>query len=106
MATGPKDGAYYKIGKHYQGEFELAGERLTLIETAGSLKNLALLRDPSSGVQVALIEGGTIGKDEAPELESLGTLFYELLWIFHRSELQDLTPGNLRGRRRGPQPTS
>jgi hypothetical protein len=75
MATGPKDGAYYKIGKHYQEEFERAGERFTLIETAGSLKNLALLRDPSSGVQVALIQGGTIGKDEAPELESLKTLF-------------------------------
>ena len=99
MATGPKDGAYYKIGKHYQEEFERAGERLTLIETAGSLKNLALLRDPGSGVQVALIQDGTVGKDEAPELESLGTLFYEPLWIFHRSELQILTPADLRGRK-------
>jgi len=99
MATGPKDGAYYKIGKRYQEEFERAGEQLTLIETAGSLKNLALLRDPSSGLQVALIQGGTIGKDEAHELESLGTLFYEPLWIFHRNELQDLTRSNLRGRK-------
>ena len=99
MATGPEDGAYYKTGKRYQEEFERAGEGLTRIETAGSLKNLALLRDPDSGVQVALIQGGTIGKDETHGLESLGTLFYEPLWIFHRSELQDLTLGNLRGRK-------
>jgi hypothetical protein len=50
-------------------------------------------------VQVALIQGGTIGKDEAHGFESLGTLFYEPLWIFHRSELQDLTLGNLRDRK-------
>jgi TRAP transporter TAXI family solute receptor len=99
MATGPKGGAYYEIGKRYQAVLERAGERLTLIETAGSLENLALLRGPVAGVQVALVQGGIIGKDEAPELVSLGTLFYEPLWIFHRSELHGLTPGALRGRK-------
>jgi TRAP-type uncharacterized transport system substrate-binding protein len=98
MATGPKDGGYYQIGKHYQAALERAGERVTLIETAGSLENLALLRDPGSGVQVALIQDGTIGKDEAPELESLGTLFHEPLWIFHRIELRGLTPAAGRSR--------
>jgi TRAP-type uncharacterized transport system substrate-binding protein len=99
MATGPKDGAYYEFGKHYQAALKRAGVRLTLIETEGSLENLALLRHPGSGARVALIQSGTIGKDEAPELESLGTLFYEPLWIFHRSELQSLRPGDLRGRK-------
>ena len=99
MATGPKGGAYYEIGKRYQVALEGAGEQLRLIETAGSAENLALLRDRSSGVKVALVQGGTIGKDDAPEFESLGTLFYEPLWIFHRSELQGLTPGALRGRK-------
>jgi len=45
MATGPKDGAYYEISKHYQLVLERAGVRLALIETEGSLENLALLRD-------------------------------------------------------------
>src|SRR6516164_8494820 len=99
MATGPKGGAYYEIGKRYQVALERAGEQLRLVETAGSVENLALLRDRSSGVKVALVQGGTIGKDDAPEFESLGTLFYEPLWIFHRSELQGLTPGTLRGRK-------
>ena len=58
-----------------------------------------LLRDPRSGVNVALIQAGSINASEAPELESLGTLFSEPLWIFHRSELRVLTTDDLRGRK-------
>ena len=65
--------------------------------TAGSLENLALLRDPRSGVNVALVQGGSISAHEAPELKSLGTFLYELLWIFHRTDLQVLTTDDLRG---------
>lgn len=53
---------------------------LRLVATAGSVENLALLRDPHSGVSIALVQGGSVGK-AAAELESLGTLFYEPLWI-------------------------
>jgi TRAP-type uncharacterized transport system substrate-binding protein len=67
------------------------------VATAGSLENLALLRDLRSGVNVALVQGGSISAREAPELESLGTLFYEPLWIFHRSDLPILTTDDLRG---------
>jgi len=49
-----------------------------------------LLRDPRSGVSFALIQGGTTSESESPEIESLGTLFYEPLWTFHRSELRGL----------------
>jgi len=99
MATGPEGGAYQEIGKQYKGALQRSGERLRLVTSAGSLENLALLLDPRSGVNVALIQGGTIRKDEAPELESLGTLFYEPLWIFHRSEWQGLILESVRGRR-------
>ena len=70
-----------------------------MIETAGSIENLALLRDPSSGVKVALIQDGTIGKGKETDLESLGTLFYEPVWIFLGSEVRELTPSALRGRK-------
>jgi hypothetical protein len=48
-------------------------------------------------VNVALVQGGSISAHEARELESLGTLFYEPLWIFHRTDLQVLTTDDLRG---------
>jgi TRAP-type uncharacterized transport system substrate-binding protein len=94
MATGPHGGGYYEIGRKYQALLARSGVQLRLVPTAGSLENLALLRDPHSGVQVALVQGGSIS--EAGELESLGTLFYEALWIFHRGSLKG-TLAALRG---------
>ena len=98
MATGPEGGGYYEIGRQYQELLAHSGVELRLVPTAGSLENLALLRDPKSGVDIALVQGGSIGK-AAGELESLGTLFYEPLWIFHRGGLEGATLAALRGRK-------
>jgi TRAP transporter TAXI family solute receptor len=99
MATGPASGGYQSIGKEYQAVLARAGEQLRLVETTGSMQNLALLRDPGSGVKAALIQDGTISKQEGAGLESLGTLFYQPLWIFLRDEVHGLTPNDLRGRK-------
>ena len=64
MATGSEGGAYHEIGKQYQAALMRAGENLRLFTTAGSVENLALLRDPQSGVNVALIQSGTIKGDQ------------------------------------------
>jgi TRAP-type uncharacterized transport system substrate-binding protein len=84
MATGPKGGAYYEIGNCYRAALASAGVEVRLLPTAGSVENLALLRDPHSGVSVGLIQGGTVSAGASSGLESLGTVFYEPLWIFHR----------------------
>jgi TRAP transporter TAXI family solute receptor len=99
MATGPASSGYQSIGKEYQAILARAGEQLRLVETKGSVQNLALLRDPRSGVKAALIQDGTISGEEGTGLESLGTLFYQPLWIFLRGEVRGLTPNDLRGRK-------
>ena len=58
-----------------------------------------MLLDPHSGVSVALIQGGTVGAKDTSALESLGTLFYEPLWWFHRSEIRDVGVAGLLGRK-------
>jgi TRAP-type uncharacterized transport system substrate-binding protein len=98
MATGPEGGGYYEIGRQYQELLARTGVELRLVATAGSVENLALLRDPQSGVNIALVQGGGVG-EAAGELESLGTLFYEPLWIFHRGGLEGATLAALRGRK-------
>ena len=98
MATGAEGGANYELGLRYQEILAQSGVRLQLLPTSGSLENVAKLRDPKSGVGVGFIQGGTTTKKEAPELESLGAIFYEPLWFFHRSEITDGTAG-LGGRR-------
>jgi len=99
MATGPEGGAYHEVGKRYQAILARAGVRLRLVSTSGAQQNLALVRDPRSGVSIALIQGGTTSAAEAPEIESLGTVFYEPLWTFYRRELRGFGLDGLRGRK-------
>ena len=99
MATGPEGGAYHEIGKRYRAELARSNVEVKLVPTAGSRENLALLRDPRSGVSVALMQGGIIDPDDSSGLESLGTIFYEPLWLFHRRELQGDGLDMLRGKK-------
>ncbi len=85
MATGPAGGAYHELGLRYREVLARSGVRLRLVNTTGGLDNLARLRDRRSGVHGAFIQGGTTTKEESPNVESLGTLYFEPLWLFYRS---------------------
>lgn len=87
MATGPEGSAYYEVGKRYRVELAKAGVEVRLVSTGGSPENLALLLDPRSGVSVSLIRGGTAGAIASHELESLGAVAYQPLWLFQRRGL-------------------
>ncbi|SHH69562.1 TAXI family TRAP transporter solute-binding subunit [Bradyrhizobium erythrophlei] len=96
MATGAEGGANYELGTRYREI--LAREGVELQPTTGGLENLRRLRDSKSGVSVGFTQGGTTTKKESPELESLGTIFYEPIWLFRRAEIGEGAQG-LRGRR-------
>jgi TRAP-type uncharacterized transport system substrate-binding protein len=98
MATGAEGGANHELGLRYQEILAKAGVKLQLQTTAGGVENLARLRDPHSGVAVGFVQGGTTTKKESPGLESLGTISYEPLWIFIRSDIGNNIQA-LRGRR-------
>ncbi|MGY8661414.1 TAXI family TRAP transporter solute-binding subunit [Bradyrhizobium sp. UFLA05-109] len=98
MATGAEGDANYELGIRYREILAKDGVKLQLQQTSGSLENLRYLRDPRSHVSVGFIQGGTTTSKEAPELESLGTVFYEPLWVFRRSEIAEGAQA-LRGRR-------
>jgi TRAP-type uncharacterized transport system substrate-binding protein len=100
MATGAQGGAYSKVGERYRAVLARAGVEVRLVPTAGSPENLALLLDPRSGVSVGLLQGGTPGAEASSNLESLGTLFYEPVWLFHKRGLRSTgNASDLRGRR-------
>ena len=91
LATGPAQGAYGEFGKRYKEQLAKYGIEVVLRETAGSAENLALLRDMDSPVEFAFVQGGADGPRPAAEDEaepspllSLGSLFYEPVWIFYR----------------------
>ena len=95
MATGAQGGTYAEAARRYQAALARNGVRLELRETHGSVENLALLRDPQSGVSVALAQGGLTSATDSPAVRSLGTVFYEPVWVFLRQE--DLPQPGSRG---------
>jgi TRAP-type uncharacterized transport system substrate-binding protein len=95
LATGSGQGAYEAFGKRYQEELKRHGIEVVLRPSAGSRENLRLLRDPKSDVQIAFVQGGaspsqpTAEQEKAEEkipLLSLGSMFYEPVWLFYRDE--------------------
>jgi len=86
LATGPAGSAYAEFGKRYAAALKANGIEVELKPTDGSLDNLQLLR--SGGADVAFVRGGSadpVADDEAG-LSSLGSLFYEPLWLFYRND--------------------
>ena len=98
MATGPEGGANYELGGRYSEILAKSGVKLKLLPTSGSVENLRLLRDTKSGVSVALLQGGATEGAETSGVESLGTIGYEPLWLFHRSGI-GRSLGGLAGQR-------
>jgi len=99
MATGPDRSAYASFGARYREILARSGVDLRLRPTAGALENLALLREAASGVSVAFSQAGTVTAEDAGALASLGTVFYEPLWLFHRGLDGDRAYAALRGKR-------
>ncbi len=99
MATGPEGSSYAYFGKRYQQLLAKNGIKLILVTTDGGGDNLALLRNPKSGVQIGFVEGGIASESDSPELVSLGTLCYEPMRFFSRKIANDRAFFSLRGKR-------
>jgi TRAP transporter TAXI family solute receptor len=98
IATGGASGAYRAFAERYRGVLARHGVELEILQTAGSVENLQLLRDPQAGVQLAFVQGGTGGAD-AEDLVSLASLYFEPLWVFYRQDAAVRRLGELAGRR-------
>jgi TRAP transporter TAXI family solute receptor len=90
LATGVEQGAYHEFGKRYAQMLSGHGIRVELRLTQGSAENLALLR--AGQVDLAFVQGGaddTAARGDEPideHLVSLGSLFYEPIWLFYRAD--------------------
>ena len=91
LATGQDQGAYAEFGKRYAAALKLHGIQVELRRTQGAAENLALLRDETSNVDIAFVQGGADLEREADDvanegLVSLGSLFNEPVWLFYRED--------------------
>ena len=84
MATGFPTGLYYQFGERLKTEIAKEGVDLHVRSTGGTLDNLALLNDPKSGVDFAMVQGGVANIAEYPNLVSIAGMFYEPIWVWYR----------------------
>ena len=87
LATGPIDSAYANFGERYKKALAKDGISVELRQTEGALANLGMLRDES--VDLGFVRGGTTDPvaDEEAGIVSLGSLFYEPIWVFYRQDV-------------------
>jgi len=93
LATGQDQGAYAAFGKRYAQILKENGIEVQLRKTAGAAENIALLRQPDGDVDIAFAQGGAeedrpppSDDDDGDGLVSLGSLFYEPVWLFYRGD--------------------
>ena len=96
MTSGGESGAYYHFAKRYAALLARDGITLEILPSEGSLQNLQRLQ--AGEAQIGFVQGGTIppapdddpdGASPYPELLSLGSMFYEPVWVFYRGPTID-----------------
>ncbi len=100
LATGAPGGAYAAAGEMLAQRLATDGVTLELVATTGSVQNLARLQSSEDGVDAAIVQGGVgIELADGAQLQSLGGLFFEPIWVFSRQGVGLTDLRDLAGRR-------
>jgi uncharacterized protein len=85
ISAGSEGGAYFEYAKKYAAALEKNGVKAKVLTSSGSLENITRLILPRGEVDVALVQSGLIDDAQKDGLVSLGSLYYEPLWVFYRT---------------------
>jgi len=99
IGTGDKSGAYYAFAQRYREILARDGVNLKIRSTAGSVENVKLLTAKEEGVDIAFVQGGIGDPATQPGLQSLASLYFEPLWVFHQREMNIKRLLHLQGKR-------
>ena len=103
ITTGSESGAYYQFAKRYATILAKNGVTLEVQASAGSLQNIDRLEKDAA--QVGFVQGGVVELKDNPDEEidspllSLGSMFYEPVWVFYRGDKHFDRLTDLRGKR-------
>ena len=99
MTTGADGGAYHLFANRYRAILAREKINIALKPSAGSLENLQRLQDAQSEFEVGLIQAGMVGGEPPAGLRSLGSVYYEPLWVFYRGNIEIDKLSQLTGKR-------
>lgn len=100
IATGSKQGVYYAMAQKYSEYFAANGVNLEIRETGGSAENFKLLTDPDSGVDVAIVQGGSAPpKELRNHIQAVAGIYFEPVLVFYRGEARLTQLSQLAGKK-------
>jgi TRAP transporter TAXI family solute receptor len=99
IASGSPEGAYYAFAHQYAEALAREGIQLEVLATGGSVDNLQLLADGQ--VDLAFVQGGVATDAQRKAFETIGSMYFEPLWLFHQAGLDMQRLSALRGRKIG-----
>ncbi|HOZ26366.1 MAG TPA: TAXI family TRAP transporter solute-binding subunit [Hyphomonadaceae bacterium] len=93
IAGGAAGGAYAATAESYAKALRAQGVEVEVLSTAGSVDNLAKIK--AKEADIGIVQTGLAADFGSAGVNSLGAVFYEPLWVFHRAsapinELQDI----------------
>lgn len=102
IATGGQSGAYYAYAAEYKKLLAEKGIELNIVSTSGSIDNIERLKN--SEVDLAFVQSGTgqaikNSSSDSEHLVSLGSLYFEPLWLFMPTSKTVFKVADLKGRR-------
>lgn len=84
IATGSKEGNYYKTALEYKRLLEKDGVKVNILTTKGSIENIELLE--KSKADIGFIQNGIITSKHTDKITALASIYYEPLWVFYKNE--------------------
>ncbi|MFZ6875053.1 TAXI family TRAP transporter solute-binding subunit [Undibacterium sp. Di27W] len=100
ISSGQENGSYERFAKRYAQELQKNQITLRQQYSQGSEENLSRISDPESEIEVGFVRSGSTDEALAHErgLISLGSLFYEPIWVFYRSPKEFTTISQFKGK--------
>lgn len=99
ITSGPGGSIFQTNAEKYAKILAGNGVRLKILPSQGSLENLKRLLDPSFRVDIGFVQGGVADGLNIEKLVSLGSISYEPLLVFYRSNNPLDLVSQLSGRR-------
>ena len=91
LSAGAEEGAFHVYAERYAKVLERDGVTLRIHPSSGAGQNFDRLLDDAAGIDVGFLQGGLASDGRAAEqlseqILSLGSMYYEPLWIFVRED--------------------
>jgi len=101
FSAGQDNTAYQEFATKYAQELAKNQIQLRIHKSQGSQENLHQISDPDSIIDIGFVQSGSTNQAdaEAQGLISLGSLFYEPIWIFYRNKKDFTSLVELKGKR-------